>query len=167
LGKERGAHLLTAKTEYKGKLYIVRLEGKVDDEADFDAAIGALPAKADVAVVCSNITRINSVGVKSWIRFFSKAKENGVHLKYVDCSPPIVQQINMVFNFLCGGEVISIQASFACAKCGTNFLKSLETLQIRKANFKIPNQKCPKCEAEAEFDDIPAMYFKFMTAARR
>jgi anti-anti-sigma regulatory factor len=157
--------VLQAKIAEKDRIYLVVLNGAVDDEANLDAIIGALPeSPTEFHVNCAGINRINSVGVKGWIKFFQKVQAKKLKIVFWDCSPPIVQQMNLVFNFTCGGTVQSLQGSFACEGCGNNFLLTLPVKNILASRFNIPDQKCPKCSGVASFDDLPKMYFKFLMA---
>lgn len=157
--------MITAKCERKNQGYLVQLIGAVDDDANLEQAIGALPAPPfELHVHCGQINRINSVGVKGWIKYFQGIQARQIPLFFWDCSPPIVQQMNLVFNFLCGGKPVSVQASFSCESCDHIFLQTLQVAALYQSGFEVPDQKCPKCAAAASFDDLPKMYFKFLMA---
>jgi anti-anti-sigma regulatory factor len=156
--------MLTAKSGKKDRQLVVQLVGSVDDQANLEAAIGALPEPPyEMHVNCSQIDRINSVGVKGWIKYFQKIQEKRIPIFFYDCAPPIVQQMNLVFNFACGGKIVSLKLPFSCDNCEHNYVQSITVQALKQINYNIPNQKCPKCgEQEAAFDDIPKMYFKFL-----
>lgn len=146
------------------KQFIVQLIGQIDDQADIANEIGNLPDPPyELHVNCGQINRINSIGVKGWIKYFSKIAEARVPIYFYDCSPCIVQQMNLVFNFGCGGKVVSMQAPFTCETCEHSFVMTFTTGDIRKMNLDLPDQKCPKGDGMASFDDMPKVYFKFLT----
>lgn len=136
------------------------LEGAADEFTKFDEVIG-LPG-SEIHVKCSGVSRINSVGIKSWINHFGKLKTNNVKVTLVDCSTALVEQMNMIVNFAANMTVESVIVPFSCAKCGTESLVSYKTDAIRKANFELPEIKCGSCGGNAAFDDIPEEYFNFL-----
>lgn len=155
--------MLNAKTGKKDKQFVVQLAGQVDDQADIEKAIGTLPAPPyEMHVNCGQITRINSIGVKNWIKYFQKIQALRVPIFFYDCAPPIVQQMNLVFNFAAGGKVVSLQVPFSCEDEEHNFTLTFTVPDLKKIGFNIPSQKCPKCSSASEFDDIPKIYFKFL-----
>jgi hypothetical protein len=157
--------MLNAEKSEKGNRLFFKLNGIVDDQANFDQVFGAIPpAPAEFHIHCNQITRINSVGVKAWIKFFQAVQAKHVKVVYYECSPPLVLQMNLVFNFLCGGRVESFQAGYSCESCENPFLAVLNSASLQKDGFKPPLLKCPKCNESAEFDDIPKVYFKFLTS---
>lgn len=147
--------------EQKGSVLAVRLIGSVEENVVFDKLIGAPPAAMDIN--CKEISRINSVGVKSWIKYFQSCQAKGTKLKFLECSTPIVEQINLISNFVCNGVVESLYVPFSCKKCHTELVGLFKTEDLKKMNLKLPLLKCNKCGGEAEFDDIPEEYFGFLS----
>ncbi len=157
--------MLTAKKDRKNQSYLVQLIGAVDDDANLEEAIGPLPKPPfELHMHCGQVNRINSVGVKGWIKYFQQIQVSQIPLFFWECSPPIVQQMNLVFNFLCGGKVLTVQASFSCDACDHIFLQTLKVTDLYQSGFHVPERKCPKCTQDASFDDLPKMYFKFLMA---
>ncbi len=155
--------MLKARSGKKDKQFVVQLVGAVDDQADIANEIGNLPdGPYEMHVNCAQITRINSIGVKGWIKYFAGLAEKRVPLFFYDCSPCIVQQMNLVFNFGCGGKVISMQLPFTCDEGDHSFIMTFTVADIRRMNYEIPDQKCPKGDGTASFDDLPKVYFKFL-----
>ena len=146
--------------ELKGNSLLIHLSGVVDESANLDKTIGTVPA--ELQVECSGIVRLNSVGVKGWIKFFQGIQQKGTKIRYVNCSSAIVEQFNQISNFSCGGVVESMQIPFSCAKCKTQFEQVFPSAYVKEKNFEIPDVKCQKCDAQATFDDIPDEYFRFM-----
>lgn len=156
--------MLTVNKAKKGNLEVFQIVGPVDDRSNFDESFGPVPdSPTEIHVNCAQVTRINSVGVKSWIKYFQKVQAKNLKLVFHECAPPIVQQMNMVFNFLCGGKVATLLGPFACEACGNNFLSSLKVADIQSSNFNIQPIPCSKCQKPAEFDDVPKLCFKFLT----
>lgn len=127
---------------------------------NFEQLIG--PAPAELHVNCKEIPRINSVGVKGWIKYFQGVATKGSKLKFTECSTAIVEQINLISNFACGGQVESIFVPFSCTGCKGELVGLFKTEDLKKLQLKLPELKCSKCGGKAVFDDIPEEYFGFL-----
>lgn len=147
--------------EQKGNVLLVRLSGSIEESVNFDQLIG--PPPGELHINCKEVPRINSVGVKAWIKYFQTAQQKGTKLKYVECSTAIVEQINLISNFTCGGEVESVYVPFSCSSCKSELVGLFKVEDIKKLNLNVPDLKCTKCSGKAVFDDIPEEYFGFLT----
>lgn len=147
--------------EGRGDTLLVKFTGNIEENVDFSAHIGniTLP-KLDL--VLKEIPRINSVGVKAWIKYFQSVTSKGTQVRFIECSTAIVEQINLVSNFTCGAKVESIYVPFCCQNCSTELLGLFRTDDLRRIGYKIPDMKCAKCGGPASFDDIPEEYFGFL-----
>jgi anti-anti-sigma regulatory factor len=146
--------------EQKGNALVVRLSGSIEENVNLDQLIG--PPPAELHVICKEIPRINSVGVKAWIKYFQAAQAKGTKIKFLECSTAIVEQINLISNFTANGTVESIYVPFACGNCRTELVGLYRTEDVKKMAMKIPDLKCSKCGGNASFDDIPEEYFEFL-----
>ncbi|MGZ3687060.1 MAG: hypothetical protein ACXWP5_09035 [Bdellovibrionota bacterium] len=146
--------------EQKGNVLVVRLSGSIEESVNFDQLIG--PPPAELHVNCKEVPRINSVGVKAWIKYFQGAQAKGTKLKFLECSTAIVEQINLISNFTCGGIVESIFVPFSCTSCKSELVGLFKTEDLKKLQLKLPDLKCTKCGNKAVFDDIPEEYFGFL-----
>ncbi len=151
--------MLTIKKTQNGDTLSILLSGSIEENVDFETQIG--PTPASVVVNCKEVTRINSVGVKGWIKYFQALSTKGVKLKFDQCSTAIVEQINLISNFLAGGEVVSLFVPYACGQCGAE-LAALYRAEDLKKSTNVPPVKCSKCQGEAVFDDLPDEYFGFL-----
>jgi anti-anti-sigma regulatory factor len=146
--------------EQKGTVLVVRLTGSIEESVNFDQLVGAPPP--ELWVNCKEIPRINSVGVKAWIKYFQGAQAKGCKLKFIECSTAIVEQINLISNFTCGGVVESIFVPFSCTGCKSELVGLFKCEDLKKLQLKLPDLKCSKCGGKAVFDDIPEEYFGFL-----
>jgi len=152
--------LNVVKDEKDGILTVI-MSGAVEENAHFEDLIGEPTGL--VVLNTKGVTRINSVGVKNWIKYFEGRVKKGAKLKFVECSTAIVEQVNLISNFTCGGEVESLYVPFVCEDCGAELVGCFKAEAIKAANFEIPNLKCTKCGSEnAVFDDLPDEYFNFL-----
>ena len=146
--------------EQKGNVLVVRISGSIEENVNFDQLIGT-PAQ-EMHINCKEIPRINSVGVKAWIKYFTSAQQKGSKLKFMECSTAIVEQINLISNFVCGGSVESIYVPFSCTNCRGELIGLFRVSDLQKLKLKLPELKCSKCGGKAVFDDIEEEYFGFM-----
>ena len=153
--------MLQIAKESKGSALLVRLSGSIEESVDFDKLIGSV--SGDLIVNCKGVPRINSVGVKAWIKFFQSLQQKGIKLTFEECSTAIVEQINLISNFVCGGTVDSIFVPFSCQNCKTELVGLFKTESLKGQDLDhLPPLKCTKCSGQAVFDDIPDEYFGFL-----
>ena len=152
--------MINVTKELKGNTLLVRMAGSIEESVNFDDLIG--PAPSAIVVNCKEIARINSTGVKAWIKYFQAAQAKGCKLSFQECSTAIVEQVNLISNFACGGTVESIFVPFSCTKCRSELIALLSTEDLKKRGLQIPELPCTKCSAKAVYDDIEEEYFGFL-----
>ena len=152
--------MLNVKKEQKGNTLIVRIIGSIEESTNLDQLIG--PPPAELHVYCKEIPRINSLGVRAWIRYFQAARTKGTVIKLFECSTAVIEQINFIANFAAGIEVDSLCVPFSCTSCHTELIGIFKTTDLKKMKLKLPELKCTKCGNKAIFDDIPEEYFGFL-----
>jgi len=153
--------MLNVTREMKGTTLVLRLKGSIDESTPLEQAFGA-PAPV-IEVNCREITSINSSGVKAWIRYFQAAAKGGSRFSFHECSQSIVDQINFIMNFTCGGKVESIFLPFCCESCNTPALALFKCDDLRAAQLQVTPPACVKCGAATSFDEIPEEYLGFLT----
>jgi len=152
--------VVNVKKETKGSILVVRIMGSIEETVNFDQLLGA--PHPEMEINCKEIPRINSVGVKAWIKYFQSCQAKGSKIRFVECSTAIVEQINLISNFTCGGTVESIFVPFSCSGCKSELAGLFKTEDLKKIQLKLPDLKCSKCGSKAVFDDLPEEYFGFL-----
>lgn len=147
--------------EVNGNILTLRLSGSIEETVNLDEMVGTTPP--EVRVDCKEVTRINSVGVKGWIKYFQGLQAKNVKLTFFQCSTAIVEQINLISNFVCGGTVESIYVPFACTNCKAELIALFRTTDLNPDAIQLPELKCTKCSNKAVFDDIEEEYFAFLS----
>jgi anti-anti-sigma regulatory factor/DNA-directed RNA polymerase subunit RPC12/RpoP len=147
--------------EVNGNVLTLRLSGSIEETVNLDEMVG--PTPGEVRVDCKEITRINSVGVKGWIKYFQTLQNKSTKLTFFQCSTAIVEQINLISNFTCGGSVESIYVPFACTNCKAELIALFRTADLNPSSIQLPELKCTKCTNKAVFDDIEEEYFAFLS----
>ncbi len=151
--------MLNVVKERKGEVLTVQFLGTIEESVNFDQLIG--PPPQSLHINCKAVTRINSEGVKSWIKYFQSIQQKGIQLKFVEVSTVIIEQINLISNFVVGAPIDSFYAPYSCPSCKTEFICLLQTADLKNKK-EPPEQKCRKCNVPLHFDDIADEYFGFL-----
>ena len=147
--------------QQKGDIFSIKMTGSIEESVDFMALVG-MPPTQRVEILLREVTRINSLGVKAWIKYFQTLQAKALQVRLVECSTAIVEAINSIVNFTCGATVESLYVPYVCKGCKTELLGLFRAADLKKFAFKIPPLTCSKCQSEATFDDIPEEYFGFL-----
>ncbi len=146
-----------APTTGPGGEIVLKLSGCVDERADLQA-LQAVEAGATLVLDLGDIARINSVGVREWIRAMKTIPSN-VQVWWDNVSTPMVAQLNMIANFHGHSRIRSFYAPYYCNACDLEqrFLLTMEK-DLADGKAVAPAHECTKCGATLEFDDIEEDY---------
>lgn len=140
---------------------VLALSGVIDEHARLHEVVAS---ENRLVLDLGKITFINSLGVRDWIRFLTKAARDQVSLDLVRVAEPLVQQFNMIVATRTGASVRSFFAPFACDACGLEASICIEVepnLPALRA-LQPPQISCPTCQAPMAFNDFPERYFSFL-----
>lgn len=142
----------------------VEFSGEIDENADFSELSRRLVGA--VVFHLGNVRRINSCGVREWVNFVRELP-NVTDLTFTHCSPAIVTQLNMIYNFRGAAKLRSFYAPYICENCDREEEKLLdvETQFAGGDVSSIPEFDCESCSEPLEFDDLPERYLAFLTEA--
>jgi hypothetical protein len=147
--------------ERVGNALSIRLTGSLVGECvNLETLIGPTPAVLKVS--CKSLVRLNSNGVRAWIRYFESVKARGTRVQLTECSPAIVDKLNSFRNFACGAEVVSIYVPYFCTGCKRELVGLFAVEELKRSGLRMPELHCPSCSRRAEFDDSPREYFRFL-----
>jgi anti-anti-sigma regulatory factor len=143
-----------------GEVLVIHLDGVVNEDNRLMADASA-HQKRRIVVNSRNLHRLNSCGVRDWVRWIQELESRGNEVYLVSCHPSVVSQINMVSNF-CGarGKVLSFQAPYFCETCDAERLETF-TATTLGPTLAPPPALCAHCGEAMEFDDVPQSYFAF------
>jgi anti-anti-sigma regulatory factor len=141
----------------------IAVSGVIDETANLGELLPA-PGSPPLRLDLGDVTFINSLGVREWIRFLASAAGNGVKVQLIRVSEPLIQQLNMIVAARGQAEVVSFFAPYACDACGReeSLLIDLAANRQRLAAGDPPPEKCPECGAVMAFNDFPQRYFLFL-----
>ena len=152
--------------EVQGDRTIIKLSGVINERTELDELFETLEGDK-LSINLKGITRINSCGVRSWVNA-TKPLADRFQIEYVECSRAIVDQLNMIVNFLSSGKIVSLYAPYYCENCDREY----ETLIIIDEHFadeedreepEAPDAECPKCGKPMEFNEDEEKYFSFLS----
>ncbi len=145
-------------------LTVVEFFGEIDENADFTELRRQL--KGPTVFHLAEIRRINSCGVREWVNFVRDLPDVS-GLTFTHCSPAIVTQLNMIYNFRGQAEIRSFYAPYVCENCNHEAEKLLD-VETHFPNGDIddvPEYHCEECNELMEFDDLPERYLSFLSEA--
>lgn len=142
----------------------VEFVGEIDENADFAELRRRL--KGSVVFHLADVRRINSCGVREWVNFV-RDMPSVTELTFSHCSPAIVTQLNMIYNFRGLAKVRSFYAPYVCENCHHEEEKLLDVQsQFPDGDVgKVPDFACENCNEPMEFDDLPERYLSFLSEA--
>lgn len=143
-----------------GEITTARLIGSVDEDADLDSLYAQLKTSKNLNLDLSEVERINSCGVRAWVNFM-RSLEAIATVSLKNCSPVIVNQANMISNFVGAARILSVQAPYLCESCDHT-----ENVLLDVASGSQPvldDKKCPNCGEMMIFDDVEDTYFSFLS----
>jgi hypothetical protein len=117
----------------------------------------------------AEVERINSCGVRDWVNWLGRVEAKPAKVVLVECSPPIVAQINLVTNFVGGGTIKSFYAPYFCAECNQEKVLLVDVADVagaRTGEVDPPTCRCDDCDLVMDFDDLPDSYFAFLRGPR-
>jgi len=141
----------------------VALTGDLTEHADF-AAVRALESP-EIVFDLRAVRRINSCGVREWIRLMEALRAARCALLLEHCSVPFVNQMNMIVNFVGDARVGSFYAPYLCERCDHEYVEFCE-LPAGGVPALRESTPCPRCGEAAPFDDIPDAYLLFVRSSR-
>lgn len=133
---------MTMKISRKGG--VVFLEGVIDENADFSPLLSENPP---LQLDLSGVSRINSIGVRSWMKFISLWGDKP--MEYLECPIIITDQISIT-PVLMGlkkpvVKVMSAFISYVCSKC--NQQEDLRVSRAQALPIPVPAIVSPTCRA--------------------
>src|SRR5690606_22472730 len=112
------------------------------------------------------VQRVTSFGVREWLVMLGEVSQNASELYIARCTEPIVNQVSMIRRFFGDGRIVSFYGPYRCERCGNAFERLFDCdrdAQVLRT-CDPPSSPCPRCGAEAVFDDDAESYFAFAAA---
>jgi hypothetical protein len=160
---ETGADLAVSQRRV-GAVQVLSLSGRLNERFQGAALAPALAGR--VVVDLAGVTRVTSFGVREWLQMLAEAAPRAPALYLARCSEPVVNQLSMIKGFAGEGRVVSFAGPYRCEACGHGFSRLLDVERDAAALRALspPDAPCPRCGAEAVFDDDAQSYLAFAAA---
>lgn len=143
----------------------LKLKGIIDEDNPLASAVKKLEGRT-VVIDLADVKRINSCGVRDWVNWLADLEASGKRVILVKCSPTIVNQLNLVNNFVGHALVKSFFAPYYCARCDVEQLELVQVDdfvgQTRPTPPRVVGRNCQQTQCEMAFDDIEEAYFSFL-----
>ena len=150
--------------EAPGLTYL-KVSGTVDET--FSASQLSQQIRADTILHLGKVSRFSSFGVREWVRLMKELQGRVKHCVLVECSPAVVNQLNVVVDFAAGAHVKSVQLPYACPRCELDKMVTVDVDADRAQLLAghLPQVPCPQCKNPMVFDDLPGSYLAFLRDA--
>jgi anti-anti-sigma regulatory factor/DNA-directed RNA polymerase subunit RPC12/RpoP len=139
------------------------------DEAFEGKKLGMTVAAETLVLDLGGVAKISSFGIREWVDFVAAAGKHARAMILIECSPKVVDQLNMVANFAGGGRVFSFYAPFRCDYCDSEHRVVLQIdrdFEAIKA-MKLAERPCLSCKESMYFDEDGATYFSYLLGQDR
>lgn len=158
--------MLIVKREDLEDITNITLEGVIDEKSQLQELFRDTQDR--IFINLKGVRRINSYGIMEWVKALKKIPDTK-KVFFVECSPSMIKQFNLISNFAGPGEVVSLLAPYRCEGCGFEEEKLLvvEEYFNMLEEMKAPTFQCLRCGSEIKFDDIEERYFQFIQRYRR
>lgn len=151
-----------------GSVACLKFVGTIDE--GFDGKKLGMTAGADTLVLdLGGVRKISSFGIREWVDFVTTAAKVTRQIILIECSPKVVDQLNMVANFAGGGRVFSFYAPFRCDFCDTEQRVLLQVDRDLDAikSMKLAERPCLSCKESMYFDEDGATYFSYLVGQEK
>lgn len=158
-----GAPKLSVEKFADGGIACLKFSGTIDEGFE-GKKLGATAGCDTLVLDLGGVKKISSFGIREWVDFVTTANKLCRSMVLVECTPKVVDQLNMVANFTGGGRVFSFYAPFKCDYCDSEHRvllqvdKDFETIKT----MKLAERPCPSCKEAMYFDEDGATFFSYL-----
>jgi len=142
----------------------IALVGEISEHARLDEVVRMLlrdggPGK-QITLDCGEVRRLNSFGCRSWTQFIHEIGKYTKRVAIRRMTPAMVQQANLVTDFLASAAVESYYAPYVCSRCDA------EHLYLARGRHLPDELDCPACRLRTmKFDGDASVYRSFLLSA--
>ena len=155
---------LSIETFIEGSITCLRFQGTIDES--FDGKRLASGIRATTLILdMGAVRKISSFGIREWTDFVKSCERSVDALIAIECTPKVVDQLNMVSQFLGSkGRVFSFYAPYRCDYCDIDRRVLLQVDRDAGAirSLRPTEQLCETCSRPSYFDEEPASFFGYL-----
>jgi anti-anti-sigma regulatory factor len=162
-----GPPRLRARTARGSDWLGLRLDGVIDEHNRLDEITAALPNTppgTTLVIDLGGVSRLNSVGVRDWVLALRGLRARFESIRIIDCTPPVMNEVNFVRNFAEGALIASFQAPTFCTRCsreGSALIPVFGAQDGRRLEA-LPSFACERTDCENALDDDESSYLAFL-----
>lgn len=149
------------------KFDLIEYVGPINEESEVALGNALAGLGSKVRIDFSNVEYVNSCGVRAWINFLRELERNR-QVEFINCTPEIVTQMNMIPSFKGRSTILSVYGGYTCEVCENKQLILFEKgkgLPSGDDEINLNPVKCNKCgEENMELDELEDEYFSFNLA---
>ena len=140
---------------------LVELRGELSESAELERLRRRLVGT--VVLHLGAVRRVNSGGVREWVNFIGPLSQK-LPVVLTHCSPAVVAQLNMIYNFRGQARVRSFLAPYVCTRCDAEEEKlvDVETHFADRSSRQLPAFACGRCGSAMDFDEVADRYLSFL-----
>jgi len=146
----------------------IKFVGTIDESFE-GKKLGATASAGTLVLDLGGVKKISSFGIREWVDFVTTAARHAHSLILIECTPKVIDQLNMVANFAGGGRVFSFYAPFRCDYCDAEHRVLLQVdrdFEAIKA-MKLAERPCLSCKEAMYFDEDGATFFSYVIGQDR
>jgi hypothetical protein len=142
------------------KTITLALKGEFDE--DFNLEKIQLPAGYHVIIDLKEVSFINSVGTREWVRWTRRLPPTQ-SLKFTNCSGVFIDQLNMIDGFVPShSKIESFLVPYYCEDCKIVLTELVTSQSLQNSKKLPPFIVCEACRAPAELDAVSSSFLKFL-----
>ncbi|MDB4962698.1 MAG: hypothetical protein JWP01_2697 [Myxococcales bacterium] len=151
-----------------GAIACLKFTGTIDESFE-GKKLGSTAAGDTLVLDLGGVKKISSFGIREWVDFVTAAKTQVRSMILIECTPKVVDQLNMVANFSGGGRVFSFYAPFRCDYCDSEHRVLLQVDKDHESikSMKLAERPCPSCKEAMYFDEDGATYFSYLISQEK
>jgi eukaryotic-like serine/threonine-protein kinase len=150
-----GTTMLKWENQDRGGESVFKLSGEITEEARLDSLADEIRPPT-VVLDLEGIRRINSLGVRDWLRMVSAIEAKGVSIVLERVSVPVVYNLVSISGFEGHGSIRSVFAPYWCRRCDE---EGQTLVQIGPGAAELATAvECRRCRAPMELNDLPELY---------
>lgn len=151
-----------------GDIACLKFTGTIDEGFE-GKKLGATATGDTLVLDLGGVKKISSFGIREWVDFVATAGKTVRSMILIECSPKVVDQLNMVANFAGAGRVFSFYAPFRCDYCDAEHRVLLQVDRDHETikSMKLAERPCPTCHEAMYFDEDGATYFSYVLGQER
>lgn len=138
----------------------ITLRGVINEDVNFNEALG--DRDGELHLLCRDITRINSMGIKMWCQYFQRQRSRGVKLFFYESSPDLTVQCNYVTIMMRPEEIVSLTIRHVCTSCRAEKVSIMSAKELAARSYHINSIPCEECGQQSVFDEVEEDYFSFL-----